>query len=723
MINIRNSQVISFGDNQSVTVYQDFSDANTWYLVPVPVIATGENGVPVFSLVEYDQGNTIAGTCAFQAELHVDGAALAAVRDKLGADITIGQFDWTSVQARFHFATAAETGLVLMATPSMYGANRASFIIHLPDQNTVNDFKNAFGPDGSAGGTFMLEYQVTALTRLPPATVTVEFNSQTAYAYQQTTHVKRDTWGHVTSETTEISQQLQQSRAGTITIDPGDNVLDPETRKRLQAWGNATLANDVAAAVTQAQRLMDPNGASNFSMSDVASFRNVYCEGQVVDWVIAPRASIPAFGAAQWPSLYSKVSNRQFDLAVSVQDLARNGVESIEFAVTYPLGTGAVPPGNTVRFTPSGPGSWLLKAPGADKDGAFDGRFSYCYRVNYSDGSQPYQSGPVESSDTAIYLSANDLNVLQVEFDARNVPFRQDGSGAQQNLVSHLLVDFYFFNESDGLGLGNQQIQLDATTRTHVFKSRTHVPFDCPYQYRLTYVLVSGESWVIDWQQNSVAGKVDAGTARAPVIAVPDPFQDVHVFLFLKAPAGQSFDMVAINAQYDDDANNLHEQHAWQMQSSPMTPDTWSFAAPVNVNGQIISYRGMYVIDGQPTQLQPAHIPALTILVAPGHESFGVTVDPSQIDWKAGGYSQVTASLYLKDADGNRMTISDFPAFHAGNDGTRLWTFMHETGSAPRYFYTAKYYIEGQAKPEEIPETEVAGDTMLVLPARGAAAR
>lgn len=723
MINIQNSQVINFGDSQSVTVYRDYSDTNKCYIVPMPVIAKDPDGTPAFSLVEYDQGSSKAGTCSFQTELHVSDEALAAVKAALGDGITIGQFDWKSVKAKFHFATAESSGLMLIATPSMYGANRASFVVHLPDQNTVNDFKNAFGPDGSAGGTFMLEYDVTALTKLPPAVVTADFNAQTAFEYQRTVHVSRDTWGHVTSESVSISEHLQQSQAGTITVDPGGQELDAETKKRLLAWGNATLQADVEIAVRQAQQMMDPQGAPTFSMSSVASFHNVYVEGQVVDWIISPTAQIEAFGADVWGKLFSQVSNRNLQTSFTVHDLSSNGVESIEVAVNYPVGAATPPPGNTHRFTPSDAGSWLFKAPGSDHAGAFDGNFSYTYTVNYKDGSQPFVSDAITSADSNIYLTANDLNILQVNFDASNVPFA-GGTGNAKHVVEHVLVEMFFVNENNGLSLGVQQVQLDAKTLSHRFQSMTHRPFNNPFQYRLTFALAEGMTWVVDWQQATNAGPVSDGmAAKVPTVNIASPFQEKLISLFLYTGKDQKFDMVSVNAQYNDAVNNLHEQHDWSLQSDPMTPENWLFAAPNNVNGQIVSYSGMYMLDGQPAQLQPANIGTTMILLRPGYSTFGVMVDPSEIDWKAGQYDQVVVQLYVKDDKGVRSDLSQFPAFHKDNLTSQLYNFTHADGTNPVYYYTVKYYVTGQPEPEVIVETKVEGDSQLVIPARGPAAK
>lgn len=716
MINIEATQVISYGNNQSVTVYRDFTDTNTYYIVPEPVIAMNGQGLPEFSLVSYTTGQEVTGTCSFQTELQASDAALRAVHDKLGPSIKIGQFDWQSVSVIFHFATATQSALQLTATPSMFGANRASFIIHLPDNATYKAFENAFGPDGSAAGTFVLEYDVTALTRLPPATVTVDFNSQTAYEYQRTVNVSRDTWGHVTSETVSITEHLQQSKAGTVTVDPGGQKLNPATEKLLVQWGNDTLQNDVEQAVAAATHMMDSNAAPTFNMTAVSSFHNVFVEGQVVPWIIAPRAPIPAFSAAVWAKVSSSVSVRPMKVAFTVQDLKSNGVASIDLVVTYPLGNMATAD-NTHQFTLEGPSSWIFSGPGQSRAGVFDGKYSYHYVVNYSDGLQPYTSAEIDSEQTEIYVSANDLNVLALTFGADNVPFTNAGDTAD-DLVDYLLIDMFFVNHATGAPIQFQQAKLDTKNKSHTFKSSTHEPFANPCSYRLTYVMASGAQVVINWQTTTLAAPAKKGTFTTPVLHINSPFQGKTISIFPLPPSGKKFVMAAISATYSDSVNKLNEQHDWSITDFTKPPEKWYFLAPANQNGQIVSFEGTYIIDSDPNTLQPAETSLPMFVLNPNKPLFSVTVDPSEIEWKLGEFTQVVVTLYTKDAQNNLTDIKTMAPFHSGNDLTQLYSYYFDAAKTPVCYYKAEYWVKDQATPALIAETGLKATAQLTLPGK-----
>jgi len=715
MINIENAQVITYGNDQSVTVYQDFTDANTYYIVPQPVIPLGDDGLPQFSLLSYTTGTEVTGTCSFQTELQVSDAALAAVKAKLGAGIKIGQLDWQSVQVVFHFATATNAALELIATPSMYGANRASFIIHMPDSDTYQAFEAGFGPDGSAAGTFMLEYDVTALTRLPPATVTVDFNAQTAFDYQRTVNVSRDTWGHVTSETVSITEHLQQSKAGTISVDPGGRPLDAETQKRLMQWGNDTLANDVEQAVAAVTRMMDSNTAPTFNMSAISSFHDVYSEGQVVPWFIKPRANIPAFSPEVWAKVSKSVSIRPMKAAFTVQDLERNNVASIDLVVSYPLNSSVPAANNTYQFTPKTPSSWIFEAPGQSSAGVFDGTYSYHYVVNYSDGTAPFHSAEIKSTQSAVHLTANDLNVLYLEFSADNVPFKAAGDTGS-DLVDYVLIDMFFVNQTTGQPIQMQQARLDATKTSAIFHSPTTEPFANPCSYRLTYVLTTNQKVIVDWTTTTLAAPLGQGTSIVPVIHLSSPFQGKTISLFPMPPSGKSFQMLAVNATYSDTLNNLNEQNQWAVTDFSTPPKAWNFLAPANQNTQIISFDGQYVLDGNPGQLQAVKTSSAMLIIDPLKPMFSVTVDPSQIEWAASNFTQVEVTLYTKDAAGqNKLNVRSLEPFHSDNNLNQLYTFNFDASTTPVCYYTAQYWIKDQPAPAVIEETELSATAHLTL--------
>ncbi len=700
MINVEHSQIITYGHDQKATVYQDFADTNKYYIVPTPVIPLNDQGVPEFSLVRYQSNKEVRGVCAFQVELSVSSEALTAVKQHLGS-VTIGQLDWQSAKAWFIFSAGGAT-LNKVVEPSMYGSNRAGFVIQLPNEVAVNAFINAFGPSGSAGGTFSLQYDVTTLTRLPPVKVMVEFDSNIAYHYEKTVHESENIWGNVTSRSVTIRQCLTESQAGKVTIDPGGKPLTPALRQRMLTWANQTLEADVDQAVGSAIKIIGEKNSDDFSMSQVASFKNFYEVGQVVPWYITPEAAIPSFDASIWSKIFSKVSDQNLRVSFTITNLVSNAVASVELTVTYPT----KPTGNTNTFKPSTPGNWLFQAPGHIlADGSYDGRYSYQYTVNYSGGSQPYKSPPISSLATEIQINANDLAILDVTFHAGNVAFAgssgNSGSGSG-NEVQSVLVDFYFLNQASGV-VKNQQFTLDRSTTSYMVCSKMKLPFTNPYSYKLTYVLTDRQNLVIDWQQSNSNSQT-----------ITTPFQTVTVTPFFLAPADKEFDLVELQVTYSDKVNKIDEQHSWAVPGG-VIPKPWSFQAPRNQNGQQIQFSGMFIIGGAQSPIPEAITSMPFINISTTQAWHSVEVFPSQIEWTSKKISEVVVNLYTLTGINNKTNIRSF-SFNSKGPGKQLWGFLYDSQQTPVYYYDLHYWYTGEAEPGKITQTEVQGSGILVIP-------
>ncbi|MGD8379755.1 MAG: hypothetical protein PVI56_09105 [Gammaproteobacteria bacterium] len=711
MLDIEKNQVIHYGDGQSVTVYGDLSDPNMYYIVPLPVIPRS-NGVPEFALVEYKKNAGISGTCSFMVELQHDAAAEAAVKAKLGNGITLGQLSWQSAKVWFTYMVKGQT-FNLVASPAMYGANRASFVINLPDADTLNAFKDAFGPDGSAGGTFQFQYDLTCYAKLPPATVTVEFNSDIAYKYQKTVQVSRNVWGHVTHRAVEIHQYLTESQAGTVTVDPGARPLSPQTSKQLTDWANQTLEDDVNRAVNNALRVIGENNANDFSMSQVASFTNVYRMGQVVEWHISPLAPIPAFSADDWGKVYSVVDDRTFVLSVTVQGFDDSQVESVDVTVDYPTRS----TGNTQHFTADSAGSWIFKAPGNAASGSYDPTYEYSYVVHFKDGSDPYQSPKIQGTETEIYLALRDLSVLSVEFDASNVPFSDaaddrsdfvaafsDDAGSD-NKVKQVQVEFYFVNEANG-AVKHQEFNLTAAAPRQVVSSLRELPSTNPYQYRVTYLLESGREVFTDWVSNN---------ANRVMLQPPFVTQTVQIIPL------QDFKLLELQVAFKDPINNFNQKKQWVIQNTGEKPlPSWTFLAPMNSTDIRLAYDGRYELNNQLTAIPKATTADSFINIDSSQIWYSAEFDPSQIEWEAHSITLVLIEVYTL-VDGQQTNNQAFRFHPKDGANSKLYGFLTDAGKTPEYHWSAQYWYAGQDTPNKLEPTKASG-RIVILPGNTSAA-
>ena len=176
--------------------YGDDSNPAVFYVVPIPTLARGRDGVPLFSLVEYSTATDASGTgyCYLSTVLWIPPNDLpqieAAIKQRypgVTPRLTTLQFRQGGQAAVRFVANDGATSREVYTRTSSYGANVATFLVAL-DAHGVAVFKAAFG--GTAPSGISVVYEVAVPSRLPAVKVTVKFDSAIAYEYQKTHTVR-----------------------------------------------------------------------------------------------------------------------------------------------------------------------------------------------------------------------------------------------------------------------------------------------------------------------------------------------------------------------------------------------------------------------------------------------------------------------------------------------------------------------------------------------------
>jgi hypothetical protein len=166
----------------------------------------------------------------------------------------------------------------------------------------------------------------------------------------------------------------------------------------------------------------------------------------------------------------------------------------------------------------------------------------------------------------------------------------------------------------------------------------------------------------------------------------------------------------------------VNEQNSWTITDFSKPPEIWNFLAPANKNVQVVSFDGTYVLAGVPYELQSVKTSQQMLVLNPTKPLFSVTIDPSQIEWVAGNFTQVVVTLYTKDATGNLLYPNTLTPFHSDNNLTQLYPYYVDAGQTPECFYKAEYWVKDQPAPALIPETSLKATAQLTLPGKPPAA-
>lgn len=390
MLNIQDTVQIPYGNPLSLlTVYGDSDNTNLKYIIPTPVFSE-KDGVPEFSLQEFQTDQGTSGTCSFITELVIPEDALLAFRQHFPSG-EIGQFDWLSAQTYFIYKVGTKE-YTLNAVPARYDRLRAAFIVDLPDQGWVDTFKTAFH-GGTKASPFRLEYNTSAWTNLPAVDVVVKYDSKIAFDYQKSTQIDKNIWGRETSRRETIKETLQNSDCGTVDIQWHSDP-PPGLEQQVLDWAWVTLETLVQKAVDDAIRFLGEKSADQINMSATSSFERRFTQNQIIEFAAVPKALLPAFDDATWNKVYSKGDVRRLSCTFTIMDdLIAAMINSVEVTVEYPNATG-----NTHTFDRKNTAAWKYSTDGTRP---FDPNFKYKYKVIY-EGGKEYSSPSIPASQSSI---------------------------------------------------------------------------------------------------------------------------------------------------------------------------------------------------------------------------------------------------------------------------------------------------------------------------------
>ena|GEM_PF-7077787 len=704
MLNIQDTVQIPYGAPlKLLTVYGDSDNANLKYILPTPVFAE-KDGVPEFSLQEFQTDQGTSGTCSFITELVIPEDALLAFRKQF-PDREIGQFDWLSAQSYFVYKVGGEE-YTLNAVPARYDRLRAAFVVDLPDQVWVDTFKTAFH-GGAAASPFRLEYNTSAWTNLPAVDVVVKYDSKIAFDYQKSTQIDKNVWGRETSRRETIKETLQNSDCGMVDI-KWHSAPPPGLEQQVLDWAWVTLETLVQQAVDDAIRFLGEKNADQINMSATSSFERRFTQNQIIEFAAVPQALLPAFDDTTWKRVYSKGDVRRLSCTFTIMDdLAAVKINSVEITVEYPNATG-----NTHTFDRKNTAAWKYSTDGTRP---YDPNFAYKYKVIY-EGGKEYSSPSITASQSSIVLNLAELGIQTATFVSSNLDFEKS--------IDFVIVDF-FYNMPDGKNK-HEVFELRANLAEFKISSRTYLPGTNEYTYQLTYVMKDGATLV-------AAPRKAFPPQNSDRVVIHSPFEDYQFYLSIINPSEpskvQRITQVQITANYNDPVNNFGPvRHVWSY-APPVGEEfsqapQWDLQVPRNPGGYV-EYQGN-IIAGKIRRIQNIRSSDGFINLSYNQMPFTASFDPFQIDW--GKVNKVQVDLFRKfGGDGSDdktdiLSLQFMKPPQGKSSEKQYYTFMADIindVTEVEYFWTATYYhAEG-------PDTYVkeSGSELksIVLPKDGAA--
>lgn len=741
MINIQNSQIIYYGRDQQVTVYGDFSDTKKYYIVPAPRIVTSD-GIPQFTITKYTKtSGNVAGLCAFDVELFVTEDAKHAVTQKLGADITFGQFDWVAVDTYFEYDIEGESQLAV-GSPSLYGDNRATFLVELATDVAVTTFINAFRGTFGSLSPFRVKYEVTVLTKLPAVDVVVSYDAQIAINYETQYESHKNIWGQSKQIAVGVKQQLKESGAGDVNIEWSGKHSD-EDRQRVHDWAFTTLEKLVSDSLDTA--LARSGGAS--PVAYVGSFTRTYSENQVVEWAIITRNPLPAYDEDTFKRyILKEIDTRELAVEFSLvgqltsADGGKAIIDRVDVTVQYPTKT----TNNTFTLRPQ-MASKLYMAPGNMVGGSFDPEYKYQYKVFFANQNPPFTSDFKPSSSTLVQILPAELGIRQTTFIGSNIPF---GDALNKGKVDKVVIDFFFQRPGGEPNKVQSQVMTQNGGTGTVFSSLFPLPVTNTYTYRLTYQMADSSLVVMD-AANAF------GSANKDLVMILNPLMEQTFTLRANVPKKKGtdprIDNIFFTARYADQTNRVEQGHDYDFNPPKTAPsgvasaEPWKITVPNNAgaafyefNGQILYSNGENSVNGLRVQARNR-----LLTISPADEPYSIEVDASRVDWNVVDQVVVTlmqqgptfaavaplAAIFVPGSQGrtldgttrNTVSYTLLSPENKNQDEKRYYLIQRPRVEKTIMFYYNASYIRKDGTVGYIDETSVVNKLVLILPPDGKA--
>lgn len=699
-------------------------DPNAFYIIPRPQFVTDAAGNPSFGILCYqtDGSDNGSGYCRFDVELSVPDnirtAIAAAIKNNPTKFPNVTNPSFISLalnrpsSAAFNLVVNGDT-YTFTAAASNFGSNVASFLVAMT-KDQLNTFTATFS---KAGGALDITYYLSVPARLQGVSAQLSFDSSIAYQYQ-VTQPTYDSWGDQTSPGS-VQKLLNESASSKVTVTWGMSNPPADLKADVANWANETLANLVTAEVQKTIALQGLQSNNSFNINEVSSFTANYAENMVIDWLIQPTATLPAFPDMKLniDNFMTTVNEQQQQMTVTtnlpfysdskgqsnVPVLQSGGlsnpayIASVNITVSYP----GLPQADA-SYTFNANGSKTFTTP--YNSGAGDS-WSMKYTANYQDPNMAAVSGTINNITTGIFeLKVEEAGILNVVFDASNVFVAQ----GQTVLPTEIDIAFSYINGQEPLANAIQQkatIKASQTDKTATIASLQPMPISTSYNYQLTYLFPGGVSFTAPlvqnqngFRQNLLAANIIHSTGLIVYVpasqATTDPVFDATVNMWYQQPPTvppgfpsnqptKDAPAVFTITPNPDGSGNLFGRNTFE--------GLLSGDQPLMYSASIDSASGQIDINAQPVQNTQA-----SIMVSPTQRYFTVEINSDSIDWTKAGYIAVevllTATIAPGSTQGQPVTKPQAACtWNKGETGSKYLTYPIMDGNVVTYSCTLNY--------------------------------
>lgn len=699
----------------------DTSD-HTFYIFPnTPTLARMVTGGIALRFVEYGQlredgGKKFGGFVAFDAELSVpseDEKNIVVDLQKEVDDryrnrnlpppaVKIAPINWTdgTVELLLTEGGALIEKIRGAGKPSLYGRNIASFMMELSELGTAI-FKETLSA-GVASGVQVV-YKLNYFGRLPEMTARAEWHAREFYSFFQDINTEDNFWGE-DSYTEVVSSSRYKNDVTKTTFNFIQNPnLKPDDQAKLEADIRASINKQLEAAVQRNLlkeiQEVDPNTKELREGQDIEDIRRTVSKTQMADVVVEwseskaiivnknPQGMLPTVTSIKdasnkpqkWEDYYSKISVDEFlkTLQVNIQvnaDFTNLPIHSVEAKINYPHGPNA----KVQEFVFSKPDD-VAKFECFVHQGIR--KFKYSYTVNYKNSQARFQSPEVETDDTRLVISVDDLGILFLDVAPGDINFGQ---------VDRAMITVLYDNAGTPI---EKKFNMTKNSTSFIVREVLGRPRSGATKYQITYQMADGREI-----------KTPEREQRAKELYIDDPFTAMKTVGF-RAVGDLETDIasIALSVDYLDQANNYRQSTQLNLSKSQPFFD-WTFPV-IDEDSGTLTYSGAINFKNGTTTEIPETIAKRSIIQVGSRvaDFLEVAVVPDLINWSL--VKLVNVSLSYEDAANGVRERTDL-RFKTGEPEKR-WKVALKDASKTSYAWTSTFFLQDGGRKVVGPNNEV----------------
>ncbi len=717
MLYINNQRII-----ENITIYGDDKNFNVFYPLPeAPSFRVDEEGKPIFKFLKYrlpidrPDGKKGGGYVVFSTELVVPKDKMARIKEKLQEEVNrvaqkrnistppvvkIGNIKYTKGTARISISdenNALVERVWNAGKPSFYGTNVAAFSIELTPVGSTF-FEQALQ---GKGGFVVVFYELYHDAKLPPLTVTANFNASSFYSFVQDIDVTERVCSEDDYKET-LTEMMSKSESRSIEVDPGSTHVDPKILTQVETWAQGALDDAAERLMIEALPVENPEDARKWyqeediedvrkeiSRSSVSSFTLNYKRETYIEVNINPQTPLPNIttlkdnegNTIKWEDYAQEIDLddpffKQLNVSVRVnapfEELPIHSIETKLFYKGEPMDVLKSEINGEFQFIN---GADVAQFASFIKDDDFN--YTYSFQVNYKGSSKIFQSEEIETNESVLTINVDDAGILYVDITPGDIDF-------DQVKQAQIVLEY----EAPGVDKITDQFIMTAESSEHKFE---HIIFEKrsnPYKYKVNYKMANGKEFQSDWKEEN-----------SNRLFINDPFtQSKTVGFRASGDLTNEISNIFVEATYKDEANDyIITQSIALSKDNPF----FDWSIPL-VDGSVntITYKGHVVkMDGTQEEIPEKTTDASTIIVGENIEDLmEITIMADLLDF-ANTVKLALVQLEYIDTENNILERKDF-TFKEGALDPGKWLIKLKDKDKNQYNWKATYILKDSTRKE-----------------------